>query len=40
VIDVAPPARRLYRQRLAGDGANGLPPSRRRYSRRAAGATN
>src|SRR5947209_19316700 len=35
---VAPPARRLDRQRLAG--ASHSPPSRRRSSRRAAGATN
>src|SRR5438270_5543658 len=34
---VAPPARRLDRQRLAG--ASHSPPSRRRSSRRAAGAT-
>ena len=35
---VAPSARRLYRQRLAG-GLGSLPPSRRRSSRRADGAT-
>ena len=38
IASVAPPARRLDRQRLAA--AFALPPSRRRSSRRAAGATN